>query len=119
MSSNITWQPVPPAALTFVPELEDQLIWEAKSSKPVIWQAILEKPLEFTVNQYGGGGGGEYDWYYGPFDITPLAYLPVILPTVNKVVSRNIVVKEVSFVTKENSANGLTAYIACPGVTNE
>lgn len=53
----------------------------------------------------------EYDAYAGNYEVTPQAFEPQILPTNNRVLKEDIIVREVPFYETSNTSDGTTAYI--------
>jgi len=53
----------------------------------------------------------EYGIYGGEYQIVPKAFEPQILPTSNRVLKEDVIVKEVPFYEVSNDSNGVTAYI--------
>jgi len=54
----------------------------------------------------------EYDKYDGDYKVIPRAFIEQSLQTANKVLSEDVVVKEVPYWETSNTSNGKTAYIA-------
>ena len=50
--------------------------------------------------------------YVGEYEVTPRAWNEVILPTTNRVMSRDVTVFRVPYYEMHNENEGLTAYIA-------
>lgn len=53
----------------------------------------------------------EYDIYGGEYEIIPKAFEEQVLPTSNRVLKEDVVVKEVPFYETGNDSGGMTAYI--------
>ena len=53
----------------------------------------------------------EYDIYGGEYEIIPKAFEEQVIPTSNRVLKEDVVVKEVPFYETGNDSGGMTAYI--------
>lgn len=53
----------------------------------------------------------EYDVYGGEYEIVPKAFEAQVLPTSNRVLKEDVIVKEVPFYETSNDSDGITAYI--------
>jgi hypothetical protein len=53
----------------------------------------------------------EYDIYGGEYKIVPKTFEEQVLPTSNRVLKEDVVVKEVPFYETSNDSGGITAYI--------
>ena len=53
----------------------------------------------------------EYDVYSGEYQVVPKAFEQQVLPTSNRVLKEDVVVKEVPFYETSNDSGGITAYI--------
>ena len=59
----------------------------------------------------GGGGGGEYPAYEGPYEITPKV-VQQVLTTIDTHMRKNVTVHSIPYQEVTNKAGGLTATIA-------
>ena len=53
----------------------------------------------------------EYDVYSGEYQVVPKAFEQQVLPTSNRVLKEDVVVREVPFYVVSNESDGVTAYI--------
>lgn len=53
----------------------------------------------------------EYDVYSGEYQVVPKAFEQQVLPTSNRVLKEDVVVREVPFYEVSNESDGVTAYI--------
>lgn len=53
----------------------------------------------------------EYDVYGGEYTVIPKAFEEQVLPTSNRVLKEDVIVKEVPFYETGNDSGGITAYI--------
>lgn len=53
----------------------------------------------------------EYDVYGGEYTVIPKAFEEQVLPTSNRVLKEDVIVKEVPFYEVSNDSDGMTAYI--------
>lgn len=58
--------------------------------------------INLKVENYTGGGGGDYPIYDGPTRVTPLVHESISLPTKNTSVLSNIVVGEIPYYETSN-----------------
>lgn len=75
-----------------------------------------EASLSGTLSSVGGLAGKvsvtkEYDIYDGEYKIVPRIFEKQVLPTSNRVLKEDVVVKEVPFYETSNDSGGITAYI--------
>lgn len=56
--------------------------------------------------------GATYPPYSGDYEVTPNAFNAQILPTANKSLTQDIVVKSVPYYETSNAQDGITVYIA-------
>lgn len=75
-----------------------------------------EASLSGTLSSVGGLAGKvsvtkEYDIYDGEYKIIPRIFEEQVLPTSNRVLKEDVVVKEVPFYETGNDSGGITAYI--------
>lgn len=71
-------------------------------SQPEIKMKIAPAKVVYT------GGGAPYE---GVYDVTPKTYEPVVLPTRNRLLSRDVNVKKIPYYETSNQT-GVTVYIA-------
>lgn len=53
----------------------------------------------------------EADRYTGEYDVTPLVDKETTLPTANKIMTKDVVVKQVPYFETSNDSGGITVYI--------
>lgn len=75
-------------------------------------QSAHAKESSGIVRVVGGGGGGIYPSYSGPYDIIPLAFIDQRLPTEGRVLREDLVVQEVPYLETSNDSGGITVSIA-------
>lgn len=76
----------------------------------------VESSLTGKLSCSGGLAGKvsvtkEYDVYGGDYTVIPKAFEEQILPTSNRVLKEDVIVKEVPFYEVSNDSDGMTAYI--------
>lgn len=57
-------------------------------------------------------GTGNYESYTGDYEVVPQAFEETVLPTANKMLSKDVVVAKVPYIETSNTSNGITVYIA-------
>lgn len=75
-----------------------------------------ESSLAGELSSVGGLNGKvsvtrEYDIYGGEYRVVPKAFELQVLPTSNRVLKEDVVVREVPFYEVSNDSDGVTAYI--------
>ena len=75
-------------------------------------QSAHAKNSSDIVRVVGGGGGGIYPAYSGPYDVIPLAFIDQQLPTEGKVLRQDLIVQEVPYLETTNESGGVTVSIA-------
>lgn len=61
---------------------------------------------------YGVGEGDTSPTYDGDYDVLPLAFAETVLPTKDKKLIEDIVIKEIPYYETSNTSGGNTVYIA-------
>lgn len=76
-------------------------------------KANIDSKKTITGKVTYGNGTGEYAPVYdGDYEVIPLAFQDIILPTKDKKMMGDVVVKEVPYYETSNLSGGVTVYIA-------
>lgn len=82
--------------------LEIKIPLTVKEDRPFKMKVENDSTIKLKVDNYTGGGGGDYPIYDGPTIVTPLVHESVSLPTKNTSVLSNIVVSEIPYYETSN-----------------
>lgn len=82
--------------------LEIKIPLTVKEDRPFKMKVESDSIIKLKVDNYTGGGGGDYPIYDGPTRVTPLVHESVSLPTKNTSVLSNIVVSEIPYYETSN-----------------
>ena len=82
--------------------LEVKIPLTVKEDRPFKMKVESDSIVKLKVDNYTGGGGGDYPIYDGPTRVTPLAHESVSLSTKNTSVLSDIVVGEIPYYETSN-----------------
>lgn len=82
--------------------LEVKIPLTVKEDRPFKMKVESDSIIKLKVDNYTGGGGGDYPIYDGPTRVTPLVHESVSLSTKNTSVLSDIVVGEIPYYETSN-----------------
>jgi hypothetical protein len=73
---------------------------------------LSKRKISGNITYGNGSSDPSAPVYYGEYEVTPLAFEQTVLNTSNKLMKKNVTVKEIPYYETSNLGGGVTVYIA-------